>query len=288
VTEFDSAFWTSLVIDAAVASAVTFLLAFGLFVSYGMFRVVNMAHGDMVMAGAYVASAAQSAGSGFVLAVIAAAATVAAIAFAMERICIGRLRNQSALATLLSTWGFGLVISQSVRLMSGSGGRYVDPPFGGQIEILGAPYASYQIALLGVACSLFALTWYLLARTGRGTRFRACMDNHKLAELQGINTRLLFSATFAVAGAFAGIAGALLAPISAINPDVGSGFSVSAFMVLITGGLGSVTSAAFGSLVVGGAHSMIGAFTTATAAKLALLVIVAVILMFRRRDPDFD
>jgi branched-subunit amino acid ABC-type transport system permease component len=271
-----------------VASAVTFLLAFGLFVTYGMFRVVNMAHGDMVMLGAYVASALQSAGSGFVIAVIGAAMAVAGTALVMERICIGRLRTRSALATLLATWGFGLVLSQSVRLISGSGGRFVDPPVSGQIEILGAPFSSYQVLLMGIALTLLALTWYLLARTGIGTRIRACIGNRRLAELHGINTSLLFTVTFAAGGAFAGTAGALLAPISAINPDIGSGFSISSFMVLITGGLGSVGSTALGSLVVGGGNSVIGAFTTATAAKFVLLAVVAVILVIRRRDQDFD
>lgn len=286
--ELDASFWTSLVIDAVVGTSVTFVLAFGLFMTYGMFRVVNMAHGDMVMLGAYVASSIQDAGGGFLVQVLAAASAVAALAFAMDRICVGRLREQSSLATLLATWGFGLVISQSIRLAAGSGGRFVDAPLTGQIEVAGAPYSSYQLALVAFAVVLLAIAWYLLGRTGLGAKIRACVDSRRLAEIHGINTRLMFTSTFCVGGAFAGVAGALLAPISAINPNIGSGLSVSAFMVLITGGLGSITSAAFGSLVVGGARSVIGTLTSVTAATLAIFALVALILIMRRRDTSLD
>lgn len=286
--DLDAGFWTSLVADGLIASATVFLLAFGLFVTYGMFRVINMAHGDMVMLGAYIASLLQSMGAGFAVATLGAMALVGATAFAMDQICIGRMREGAPLATLLATWGFGVVISQSVRLALGSGGRFVDAPLQGQVYLLGTTYSSYQVALLVLAVALSALAWYVIARTSLGIRIRACIDNRQLAEIRGINTRLLFTGTFAVGGAFAGLAGAVLAPLSAINPSIGSGFSVSSFMTLITGGLGSITGAVFGALVVGGGKSVIGAFTGVTEAKLAILAIVAVILVLRRRDMSLD
>jgi len=288
VTTIDTAFWTSLVVDGTTATATTFLLALGLFVTYGLFRVVNMAHGDMVMLGAYMTSSFQTAGMGFLMAVCLATVTVALAALVMERICVGRLREQASLSVLLATWGFGLIIAQSTRLVAGSGGRFVDAPLSGQVEMLGSAYSIYQLSLVASAAVLFALIWYLLAHTRLGLRIRSCVDNRELAELHGINTRLLFTVTFCVGGALAGLAGGLLAPLMAVNPSIGSDFSVTSFMVLITGGLGKIGSAALGALVVGGLRSTLGALTTVTTAKLCTFLIVAVILAVRRQEMTLE
>jgi branched-subunit amino acid ABC-type transport system permease component len=279
---------TRVLLDVLIASAMLFILTFGLFLIYGLFRIVNMAHGDLVTAGAYSAALSQGRGLNFWLCVLVAAVVTATIALLIDVSCVGRLRHRSPLATMLATWGFSLMLTQGILLAFGPAGRYVDPPIVGQVEIFGSIYSSYQLILLLVAVVLLLGTWSFLKRSNVGLRIRACIDDAGLAQLQGVDTSRLFSTVFALGGAFAGIAGAMLAPFSAVNPNAGSAFSVSAFMVLITGGLGDVFSSAAGALVVGGARSVLGTFFTITLATLGTLALVAVILAIRRTDADLD
>jgi urea transport system permease protein len=278
--------WTTILLDVLISASTVLILSFGLFLVYGLFRVVNMAHGELVMIGAYTAALAQRAGMGFFFCVLAAGCVSALVTLLMDFICVSRLRRQSTLFPLLATWGFSLVISQGVKLIFGSGGMYVDSPISSQVQIMGSQFATYQLALLAVAIVLVSCTWLVMAKSRFGLQIRATIDDPRLAELQGINTARLFSIVFALGGAFAGMSGALLAPISAINPNAGSDFSITSFMVLISGGLGHIGSAVFGSLVVGGLRSILGTFGSLTLATLGMLLVVALILVVRRRDED--
>jgi urea transport system permease protein len=276
----------TVVLDILIGSAIVFILTFGLFLIYGLFRVVNMAHGDLVMLGAYFASVVQARAMSFWFSALTAAAGTALIALLIDLLCIGRLRRRSPLATMLATWGFSLILSQGTLIVFGPGGRYVNPPVAGQVVLLGGIFSTYQLILLLIALVILAVSGVFLKMTTLGLRIRAVIDDAPLAELQGINTSRLFSAVFALGGAFSGFAGAVLAPFSAVNPNVGSGFSITSFMVLITGGLGNVITAAAGALVVGGARSVIATFFNVTVATLATLAIVAIILAIRRADAD--
>lgn len=286
MTDSIPTFISSLVIDLLVAVASLLILSLGLFVVYGLFKVVNMAHGDMVMLGAYVASISQSQGLSFWVGAILAALSSATFALIMDKVCVGKLRERSALATLLATWGFSLVISQGIRLTFGSGGRFVAPPFTSQFELFGGIFSTYQLFLLIVGFLLLGITLFIMHGTHLGLRIRAYVDSSELAELNGIDTRTLFTLSFLTGGALAGLAGALLGPITSINPSVGAGFSVSAFMVVIAGGFGDVLSPFYGSLWVGGLKSFLSSVSTATIATLSTLLIIALILTLRRRDDD--
>lgn len=287
-TSFNSSFFVGMVLDFLNGFSSVFILAFGLYIVYGLFKVINMAHGEMVMLGAYVASVAQDAGYQFFVAVLFAGLCGGIIALAMNWLCIRHLPERSSMSSLLATWGFGLIIAQSVRLYFGSAGRFVDPPVSGRIGIFGVPFPCYQAILLLISLIFILLSWWILSRTQLGLRIRASIDNPTLAELNGINTQRLFVISFMIGGAFAGIAGALLAPISAINPTVGSANSVTSFLVVITGGIGQIFSILFGSVVVGGLRSIINSYWGITSATLGMLTLVALILVFRKRNVYFD
>ncbi len=282
--EFDSSFFIGAMLDCLNGFSSVFILAFGLYIVYGLFKVINMAHGEMVMLGAYVASVSQESGYPFIVAVLCAGLSGGIIAFAMDWLCIRRLPERSSMSSLLATWGFGLIIAQGVRLYFGSAGRFVNPPVSGRIDIFGVPLPTYQAILFAVSLILLLQSWWLLGRTQLGLRIRASIDNPLLAELNGINTQRLFVLSFVVGGAFAGMAGALLAPISAIDPTVGTANSVTSFLVVITGGVGQIFSVLFGSAVVGGLRSLINSFWGITTATLGMLAIVAIILVLRRRS----
>lgn len=281
---FDLTFIAGTLFDFINGYAQVFILAFGLYVIYGLFRVINMAHGDMVMLGAYIAASTQAAGFSFFIAVIASSLVLALVAYIMDWSCIRRLPARTPMSTLLATWGFGLVISQGVRLSFGSGGTFAPLPLEGWFDVWGAPLPKYQLLLLVLSLVWLLCAWWLLVRTGIGLRIRACIDNPHLAKLHGINTDRLFSMSFVTGGALAGMAGAFLAPISAVNPTIGSGYSVTSFLVVITGGVGHVLGPLSGSLVVGGSRALINSFLGITAATIGMLMIVALILILRKKD----
>lgn len=273
-------------LDALIASAIVLLLSFGLFIIYGLFRVVNMAHGEMVMLGAYIASISQGAGFGFTSATLLAALFVGLVAVFMDMLCIGRLRVQSPVATLLATWGFALLISQSVRLLMGAGGRFVSAPFDAVVQVGGNTYPVYHLFLLVIAILISAATWFILVRTRLGHRVRATAEDIELAELSGIDSRTIFTCAFAIGGAMAGAAGAVLAPLYAINPFVGSQFSVLSFLAIIAGGLGNVFGPLLGAGVVGGAKSLINNWSNITISTFATLALVALLMILRKRDVE--
>lgn len=277
---------TGPLLDALVASATVLILSFGLFVVYGLFRVVNMAHGEMVMLGAYIASNAQSGGINFVGAVALATIGLAAVAFGMDLICVGRLHRRSPVATLLATWGFGLLIAQGARLIEGAGGRFVTAPTSEVIDIYGTVFPVYHLVILAIATLMFSVSFYFLSRTRLGTRTRAAAENTELAEIYGMNSKAMFSCAFSLGGALAGFAGAVLAPLQAINPFVGTQFSVSSFLVIISGGLGSASGPLFGSLLVGGGKSLLNHWSNITVSTFAMFAIVAALLVLRRRDVE--
>lgn len=275
-------------IDFMVASSVLLIAAMGLFLVFGLYRVVNMAHGEFVLLGGYVAAQMQSTGAPFAVCVLAAAVVVGFASLVLDAALIGRQRLSSSLTPLLATWGVGLLISQGIRLIMGPTGVSVTDPVGRSFEFAGSVYSVYQLILVFIAIILALSAWILIHRTKIGLRVRAQVTNETLSELHGVNTRLQFSTAFFIGGMLAGAAGALLAPLAAINPSSGSSFSISSFMVVIMGGMNHVAGQVSGALVMGGGRNLIGTFSSVTIATLATLLIVALILAFRGKDDLVD
>lgn len=277
-----------LVIDSMTASSVLLLSAFGLYLVFGLYRVVNMAHGEFIVLGGYIAAHLQAAGLSFAFIVIAAGLGVGLFALVLELLMIGRLRQSSSLSPVLATWGIGVVMSQCIRLVFGPAGVAVYDPVTWNPVFFGVAYSGYQLALIGVAACLVFMLWFVLHRLPLGLLVQAQTSNETLAQLHGVNVRLQFTVVFFVGGVLAGMAGALLAPIASISPSSGPAFSISSYMVVIVGGMHHTLGQVLGAVIVGGGRTFISALSTTTLATLGTLLIVALILAVRPKDELVD
>lgn len=274
-------FLNALIIGLSVAS-IWFVAALGLTIIYGTMGVINMAHGEFIMLGAYATYLLQSLiGVPFVICIPFAFLIVGAFGWGVERSLIRSL-YQRPLDTLLATWGLSLILIQLVRLGFGTAPQYVSVPewLNFQIDIGFIHLAGLRLFIIIVATGLLALTWYLLYRTRWGIQVRAVMQDKEVAASFGIDTDRIYGLTFAYGAGLAGAAGAMFGALKTLFPDMGSGYIAEAFLVVVVGGIqliGSVLS----SVLLGELSSIFSYFTNDTFARFVLFTLVVIFLRFR-------
>ncbi len=274
-------FLNALFIGLSVAS-IWLVAALGLTVIYGTMGVINMAHGEFIMLGAFSTYVFQTQlGVPFIICIPLAFIVVGLFGWVIERLLIRSLYNRP-LDTLLATWGLSLILIQVVRLTFGAAPLYVAVPawldFQVDLEIL--HLSGLRLFIMVVAVMLVALTWYLMYRTTWGIRVRAVMQDKEMAASFGINTDRVYSITFAYGAGLAGAAGAMFGALKTLFPDMGSGYIVEAFLVVVVGGIqlaGSVLSA----LILGQLNSIFSYFTNDTFARFVLFSLIVIFLRFR-------
>jgi urea transport system permease protein len=274
-------FLNALIIGLSVAS-IWLVAALGLTIIYGTMGVINMAHGEFIMLGAYTTYVLQSfLGVPFLLCLPLSFVVLAAIGWGVERSIVRKLYSRP-LDTLLATWGLSLILIQGVRLIFGGSPKYVGVPDwlnfvfdAGFIHLSGL-----RIFIMIVAAGLVFMTWYLMYRTTLGIRIRAVMQDKEMASSFGIDSNRIYSITFAYGAGLAGVAGALFGALKTLFPDMGGGFIVEAFLVVVVGGgqlIGSVASAT----LLGELNSVFSYFTNDTFARFVLFTLVVIFLRFR-------
>ncbi|MGE0241318.1 MAG: urea ABC transporter permease subunit UrtB [Parvibaculaceae bacterium] len=274
-------FLNALIIGLSVAS-IWFVAALGLTIIYGTMGVINMAHGEFIMLGAYATYLLQSLlGIPFIICIPLAFLVVGAFGWGVERGLI-RTLYQRPLDTLLATWGLSLILIQLVRLGFGTAPQYVSVPawLNFQIDFGFIHLAGLRLFIIVVALGLLAATWYLLYRTRWGIQVRAVMQDQEMAASFGIDTDRIYGITFAYGAGLAGAAGAMFGALKTLFPDMGSGYIVEAFLVVVVGGVqlvGSVLS----SLLLGELSSVFSYFTNDTFARFVLFTLVVIFLRFR-------
>ena len=274
-------FLNALFIGLSVAS-IWLVAALGLTVIYGTMGVINMAHGEFIMLGAFSTYVFQTQlGVPFIICIPLAFIVVGLFGWVIERLLIRSLYNRP-LDTLLATWGLSLILIQVVRLTFGAAPLYVAVPawldFQVDLEIL--HLSGLRLFIMVVAVLLVVLTWYLMYRTTWGIRVRAVMQDKEMAASFGINTDRVYSITFAYGAGLAGAAGAMFGALKTLFPDMGSGYIVEAFLVVVVGGIqlaGSVLSA----LILGQLNSIFSYFTNDTFARFVLFSLIVIFLRFR-------
>jgi len=274
-------FLNALIIGLSVAS-IWFVAALGLTIIYGTMGVINMAHGEFIMLGAYTTYVLQSLlGIPFIICIPLAFVVIGAFGWGVERSLI-RTLYQRPLDTLLATWGLSLILIQAVRLAFGTAPQYVSVPewLNFQIEFGFIHLAGLRLFIIIIALGLLAFTWYLMYRTNWGIRVRAVMQDKEMAASFGIDTDRIYGFTFAYGAGLAGAAGAMFGALKTLFPDMGSGYIVEAFLVVVVGGiqlLGSVLSA----ILLGELSSTFSYFTNDTFARFVLFTLVVIFLRFR-------
>ena len=279
------------IFNAISLGSILLLVALGLAITFGLMRVINMAHGEFIMAGAYAAYVMQNlfakfapgAQAFFFIAAIPFAFVVTAImGWALEATVVRRLYGRP-LDTLLATWGVSLILQQAARSIFGPLGVNVATPkwLNDQLTIgsLVMPYNRLFIILIA-ALSLFGM-WYFLYKTANGRRIQATMQNREMAACVGISTRRVDALTFAVGSGVAGIAGCALTLLSSINPSVGSKYIVDSFMVVVLGGVGQLAGAVAGALGMGALNTGWEYETTASLGKVLTFVCIILFLQWK-------
>lgn len=264
-------------------ASILLMIALGLAIIYGAMGVINLAHGEFVMLGAYAAWALQTyAGFSIIVALPFVFLAVASVGWIIERVIVQRLYHRP-LDTILATWGIGIVLQQLVRLFVGAESRFVKGPeiLSGNIEVGGLIMSNYRIFVIVFSLAILAASWALMTRTEFGMKLRAVIQNRQISECYGIEAKHIYSITFAYGAGLAGIAGALITPLFSTIPTMGTGLVVDAFLVVIVGGLGSLLGAATASVLIGEATALFSMLLNDTLGRIAVLAGIIVLIRFR-------
>jgi branched-chain amino acid transport system permease protein/urea transport system permease protein len=278
-------------LDTSNAVLVLMLVSLGLAIIFGLMNVINMAHGEFLMLGAYSLMSLTASGMPFWPALALAPLIVAAIGLVAEELLIRRTYAR-LLDTILATWGLSLVLRQGLVIGFGPGSYAVAAPDLGSVTIAGSPYPVYRLIIMVISLATIAATFFIFFRTRLGLAARAVIANRDMAQCLGIDTRRLDRLTFAFGAGLAGLAGAVTAPLVSIDPSAGLGWLVPAFLSILVGGLGSLTGPLAGAAAVGAVDGLTAALASPVFAQLAVLfAAILVIRLFpnglvarRRRD----
>jgi urea transport system permease protein len=271
------------ILSGASIASILLLVSLGLAIIYGTMGVINLAHGDFLMIGAYAVWFLQTfLGIGLLPGLILVFIIVGAMGWLVERSVI-RYLYRRPLDTILATWGIGIILEQAIRLGVGAELRYVKMPASliAPVRILGTDQPSYRVFIFGLTVAIVIATYLLIFRTRFGMRVRAVTQSPEIAKCFGINASQVYGLTFAYGAGLAGLAGALVSPLKSVSPDMGTNFVVDAFMVVVLGGvhtmLGTVASAA----VLGELSGWLAYVSDDTLARALVFFLVVVIIRFR-------
>lgn len=271
-------------------ASILLIIALGLAIIYGSMGVINLAHGEFVMLGAYTTWALQNyLGIGVILSLPFVFLVVGLIGWIIERVIVQRLYARP-LDTILATWGIGIMLQQLVRIVIGPESRFVQGPdfLRGNVEIGNLVMSNYRIFVIFFSIAVLAATWALMTRTEFGAKLRATIQNRNISECYGIESGRIYSLTFAYGAGLAGIAGALITPLFSTIPTMGTSLVVDAFLVVIIGGLGSLLGAATAAVLMGEVTALFSMVINDTLGRIALLACIIVLIRFRPRGlfPD--
>jgi len=281
-----------LLFTGASLGSILLLVALGLAITYGLMGVINMAHGELMMIGAYATYVVQNLFRSFMPgafdAYIVAAIPVAFVASALigvllERTVIRWLYGRP-LETLLATWGISLILMQTVRSTFGAQNVGVENPswLSGGVQVLPNLTLPYnRIAILVFAALVLAAMAWLIARTRLGLFVRGVTQNRRMAACVGVNTARVDMAAFALGAGIAGLAGCALSQIGNVGPDLGQSYIVDAFMVVVLGGVGQLIGTVVAALGLGVINKFLEGLAGAVLAKIMVLVFIVVFIQKR-------
>jgi urea transport system permease protein len=265
--------------------AILVIAAIGLAIVFGVAGVINMAHGEFIMVGAYTAAVVGKLGGNTFLAIPAAFIVVGLLGLVVERGIVQWIYNRP-LETLLATWGVGIILQTVVKLIFGPELYYVGAPpiLRGGFHLIGRlPFPWYRLFLIVMAILLLLLVFYVIFKSDFGLKVRAVRRNRAMSGCLGINTAQVDMMIFVFGSGLAGVAGAVLAPIKSVSTTMGFPYAVDGFMVLVLGGVGSLWGVLAGSAVIGEAETVLSfIFNNVIGQLLVFLTIVIVIRIVPR------
>ena len=286
------AFWSAAqnVVYGVSASSVLLLAAIGLAITFGVMGVINMAHGEMVMLGAYTTFVVQSllppalAPWSLAISLPLAFLVAGAMGVLIERLVIRFLYGRP-LETLLATWGVSLILQQLVRTIFGANNRQVVAPafMSGSVEWGGLSITAGRLWIVALAILVFIALQLVLRATSFGLRMRAVTQNRRMASSMGISTGRIDMLAFGLGSGIAGIAGVALSQIDNVSPNLGQGYIIDSFMVVVLGGVGNLWGTLLGALTLGLANKLLEPYIGAVLGKILLLVFIILFIQKRPR-----
>ena len=271
----------SLFVNGLNSVALLILTCLGLVVIIGLMDVFNMATGEFIMLGAYIAYVFSTVlGLSFFVSLVMSFVITAAIGVLFERTLLSPLRKKKGDGLLL-TYGLSIVLQQVITLIYGPEMRYVSVPFKGSIEIGNVIVSYYNLFTILVALLTFVVTFIIFFKTKLGMQIRATTQNRNMTECLGIKTPKLDTFTFAFGCGITGICGCILAPVRTVHPLMGGSYLTDALMSVVVGGVNNILGTAVASLGIGESLVIFGGFFNEVNVKIIVFVTIIVILRFR-------
>ncbi len=268
-------------------SSIILLTSIGLAITFGLMKVINMAHGEFVMIGAYMTFVVQEVLKGilpenimdlyYFVAIPVAFAMTFLLGSLLEKFVISKLYGRE-IDSLLATFGISLILQQLARTIFGAQGVNVNAPdfLKGGLNIGGVTFSYNRIFIIAMVFLCLLILWFVMYRMNFGKQMRAVMQNRAMAQCMGINSRRVDNVTFALGSGLAGIAGCSIALLGSIDSTVGQSYIVNAFMAVVTGGVGNILGTVIGSGLIGFTSIFTENYTSSSIAKaLVLLVVIA-------------
>ena len=272
--------------------SILLLVALGLAITYGLMGVINMAHGELMMIGAYATYVVQTlfqrylpgAFDWYLVASVPVAFMASALmGAALERSVIRYLYGRP-LETLLATWGISLMLMQLVRTIFGAQNVGVENPswMSGGVQVMGNLSLPYnRLVIVGFALAVLVGVWFLVEKTRLGLFVRGVTQNRAMASCMGVNTARIDTYAFALGSGIAGLAGCALSQVGNVGPDLGQGYIVDSFMVVVLGGVGQLAGTVYAALGLGVLNKLLEGWTGAVLAKIAVLVLIIIFIQKR-------
>lgn len=261
-------------------AAILILTSLGLAIIFGMLGVVNLAHGELFMLGAYTVVTMNLLGVVPWWGLVVAPVVVGLVGMGIERTIIRYLYHRPV-DTLLATWGVSIVLRQVVRLIYGTGHMGSTSLITGSVSVFGYEYPAYRLFVIAVTTLVVAATFYLYFKTTFGLKIRLIISNRSMARALGIDTNSIDMWAFGVASALVGFAGAIMSPLVTIDPEMGLDLLARAFIVVIIGGIGHLYGVIAGGVIIGGGEAAVSFLLRPVVAQIIIVLLAIVIIRVR-------
>ncbi len=259
---------------------VLILVAIGLVIIFGLMQVINIAHGEFFLLGAYTVLMVQWAGAGFWVGLILSPIVLGIVGLATEFLCI-RFLYKRPLDTILATWGISIGIKQAIIIFFGPAGQMITHPFPAMVRFMGIEYPAYRLFTMAASVVIIILTFYVFLRTDFGLKARAVIEDRDMAAVLGINTRRMYRMTFVFGSALAGLAGAIMSPLMSVDPQMGVGYLIPAFLAIIIGGTGTLYGVLGGATIIGGTDSVFSYLMSPVSAQIIIFSIAVILIRLK-------
>jgi branched-chain amino acid transport system permease protein len=270
------------ILNSLAYAMLLFVLALGLSLTFGLLRFVNLAHGSFFLVGGYVGATVIQYSNSFLLGVLAGGAAAAAIGILLEFVVLRHFYRRSDLDQVILSFGCALILGDLVKIWWGKDVRGITlvGPLGETISFFGIQFPLFRLLIVAAGLGLFVMVWLIVERTRLGALVRASVDDRVMVGGLGFDVKFLYAGIFAFGTLLAGFGGVIGAPVTGLYPGLDLEILITTLVVVVVGGLGSISGAFWSSLLIGAVETFGKTFIPQTASFL-VLVLMAVVLVWR-------